>query len=118
MNNKEFKNRAIRHGEIVLKPIDELPDNLEVVSKSNREIVGHSESGHHHVVVSDGDIELLRPKGADSEELYLRVSGAAQIQHLKAFDRHETKPVEPGVYYVNTKQQYDYFLKRQTRVLD
>jgi len=118
MTNAEFKRRAIRHGEIVLRPIDVLPDNLKIVSKSKREIVGHSESGHHHVVVSNDAVELLRPIGADSQELYLRVSGTAQIEHLKTFDRHATTPVEPGLYYINTKQQYDYFLKRQTNVMD
>lgn len=118
MTNKEFQRRAVRHGEITLKPINKLPNGLEVVSTNKQAIVGHSESGHHHVVISDGSVELLRPIGADSQDLYLRVSGAARIEHLKTFDRHETKQVEPGLYYVNTKEQYDYFLKRTTRVMD
>lgn len=119
MTNKEFTKRAVRHGEIVLKPLDKLPEGLEVVEEANRVIVGHSESGHHHVAVCDAvSLTLLKPIGADSSDLYLKVSKEARIEHLKTFDRHETKVLHPGFYYINTKQQYDYFAKRMERVVD
>lgn len=119
MTNKEFKQRAVRHGEIVLKPIDKLPEGLQEVETGRKVIVGHSESGHHHVAVCDADnLTLLRPVGADSGDLYLKVSSVARIEHLKTYDRHETKVLHPGYYYINTKMQYDYFAKIQTRVQD
>lgn len=119
MKTKEFKERAIRHGEIVLIPIDSPPVGLEEVERGGSIIVGHSESGHHHVAVCEaGDLRLLRPVGADSGDLYLEVSSAAQIEHLKPYDRHETKPIALGFYHVNTKMAYDYFAKRQVRVID
>ena len=118
-NKKTFKERAIRHGEIVITPVDKLPDGLERVEVGSQIIIGHSESGHHHVAVCDTDgLTLLRPAGADDQGLYLQVEGVARIEHLKPYDRHETKSIQPGYYFVNTKEQYDYFLKRQTRVLD
>jgi hypothetical protein len=121
MKVKEFQERAIRHGEIVLLPIDKFPDGLEKIESGRKVIVGHSESGHHHVAVAvcDADsLTLLRPVGADSNDLYLEVSGAARIEHLKPYDRHETKPVAPGYYHINTKMAHDYFLKRAVRVID
>ena len=119
MTNKEFKERAVRHGELTLIPVDKLPTGLKEVEHGNRVIVGHSESGHHHVAVCEADdLTLLRPIGADSNDLYLKVSKEARIEHLKTFDRHETKVLHPGYYYINVKQQYDYFAKVQTRVQD
>ena len=119
MKSKEFKQRAVRHGEVMLIPIDALPDGLEAVETGCKVIVGHSESGHHHVAVCDGgNLTLLRPVGADTTDLYLQVRGATRIEHLKPYDCHDTKLIQPGYYFVNTKDQYDYFLKRQTRVLD
>lgn len=119
MKATEFRARAIRHGEITLVPVDKLPEGLEVVSTARSHIVGHSESGHHHVAVCDeADLTLLCPAGADSGDLYLQVASQARIEHLKPFDRHETKVIAPGYYYVATKSAYDYFLKRQTKVVD
>jgi len=119
MKAKEFKQKAVRHGEVMLIPVDALPEDLEVVQNGRKVIVGHSESGHHHVAVADRDcLTLLRPVGADTSDLYLQVSDTARIEHLKPYDRHETQPIQLGYYFVNTKQQYDYFLKRTTRVLD
>jgi len=119
MKVKEFRERAIRHGEIVLIPVDRLPENLEVVEKGNRVIVGHSESGHHHVAVCDAlDLTLLRPVGADSSDLYLEVSAPARIEHLKEFDRHETKTLSEGYLRVVNKTEYDCFAKVRRRVLD
>lgn len=119
MKKDTFKQRAVRHGEIMLIPVDALPDGLATVESGNRVIVGHSESGHHHVAVAEAnDLTLLRPAGADSTDLYLEVKSAARIEHLKPYDRHETKPIQPGYYFVNTKEQYNYFAKRQERVQD
>jgi hypothetical protein len=36
MKVREFKERAVRHGEIMLIPIDRLPENLDVVEKGKR----------------------------------------------------------------------------------
>lgn len=103
----------------MLIPVDKLPEGLEIVEQGKRVIVGHSESGHHHVAVCDStNLAMLKPKGADSPDLYLEVSAPAYIEHLKPYDRHVTKPIAPGYYFVNPKMAYDYFLKRQVQVVD
>ena len=116
MNNKEFQKRAIRHGEISLIPIDELPGNLKQIYEGAEYIIGHSETGHHHVAV--GDITIFQPKGADDETIYLRVNKDSQLKHLKTFDRHETLPVFRGLYMRVQKTAYNYFRKVQERVVD
>lgn len=119
MNKTDFRQRAVRHGEIMLIPVDRLPENLEVVEQGKRVIVGHSESGHHHVAVCEAaDLTLLRPAGADSPDLFLKVAAPARIEHLKEFDRHETKTLEAGYLRIVNKTEYDYFTKVNRRVLD
>jgi hypothetical protein len=119
MKTEEFKRRAIRHGEVMIIPIERLPGNVEKAEAGRRVVIGHSESGHHHVAVSDNvDLTVFRPVGGDTEELYLQVQAVARVEHLKPFDKHETKALQPGLYYVNTKEQYDYFAKRQAKVVD
>lgn len=39
----------IRHGEVLLKPIDSLPEGAILEKTVKKEIVAHSETGHHHV---------------------------------------------------------------------
>jgi hypothetical protein len=119
MKAEEFKQRAVRHGEVMLIPIASFPEGLEKVESKGTIIVGHSESGHHHVAICDtADLSLLRPQGADSPDLYLEVSAPARIKHLKQYDRHETKPLAVGFYKIVTKSGYDYFLKRQISIVD
>lgn len=108
LNNGENMNKPIRHGEILLVPI-----NTKITGeKKTSYIVGHSESGHHHVlesktpfVVSESDkqfvIELFEP---------------AELVHKKTYDIHPTLPVAPGRYKVVRKTEYSP-LERITRAV-
>jgi len=119
MTNKEFKERAVRHGEVVLIPIDKLPEDLKQIETGRQVIVGHSESGHNHVAVCDTEsLALFRPKGADSPDLFLEVLHESRIEHRKTFDRHETKVLKPGLFRIYIKAGYNYFLKRMEKVVD
>lgn len=116
MTNSEFTKRAIRHGEVVITPVDELPAQIETIFEGKEYIVGHSETGHHHVAV--GDITMFRPVGADDQTLFMRVNKDSKIEHRKAFDKHETKLLLKGLYTVTIKKAYDYFAKVLTEVRD
>jgi len=117
MKNLEFKNKAIRHGEVMIVPVDKLPENAEEVFAGKEYIVGHSETGHHHVAVAD--VTIFKPAGADSQELFMRVNSPGRIEHRKAgTDRHETKSLDSGLYQVTIKKAYNYFKKAMERVVD
>jgi hypothetical protein len=113
MNNQEFSKRAIRHGDQIIKPIDELPKGLKEVYQGNEYIVGHSETGHHHVLTAPA----LRVYELDGE-LYLDVQKVGELTHQKTFDKHETKVVQPGFYKVQVKKAFDYFSRKLTQVRD
>ena len=116
MTNEEIQKRMVQHGEVLLVPVDALPGDLEQIHNGKEFIVGHSETGHHHVAV--GDVTAFKPIGADSQEIYLRVNKESVIEHRKSFDRHETKTLHEGVYLVKPKTEYDPFLKIIEQVRD
>ena len=42
-----MKTQIVRHGEIILKPSN-LSQDAQLVISTNKYIVAHSETGHHH----------------------------------------------------------------------
>ena len=115
MTESEFSRRAIRHGEVLLLPVDELPDNAVQEFEGAEYIVAHSESGHHHVAVADR-IEVYTAPGSDQR--FIKVAAAGWLKHLKQTDAHETKRLYPGVYEVRLKSEFVPFLNQIKRVVD
>lgn len=120
MKNKDYQEKMLRHGELLVMPLDELPKNVEQIFKGKEYIVGHSETGHHHIAVADKPkaITVYRPVGADSADLYLRVTSASKIVHKKSYDRHQDIDLPEGVYLVRSKSEYDPFVKIIHQVRD
>ncbi len=116
MKKADYEDRMIRHGEMLLIPIDKLPANVEQIHEGREFIVAHSETGHHHVAV--GDVTAFRPIGGDSTDVYLRANKESRIEHRKTFDKHETKTLQPGIYLCRGKNEYDPFSKLIQKVRD
>lgn len=111
-----MKPQIVRHGEVILKPITELPKNAVLIKTEKSYVVAHSETGHHHVLVLP--TKALRIYSLDNE-LYLDVGKTAQLTHKKTGkDVHTPHTIVPGKYKVVIKQSYDYFKKALTRVRD
>lgn len=120
MTNEELQRKMIRHGELLFIAVDALPDNIEQIFEGETYTVGHSETGHNHIAVSaiPKAITVFKPVGADSNDIYLKVSGATRVEHQKTFDRHETLDLLEGMYLVRPKNEYDPFAKLVKRVQD
>ena len=116
MQNVNYETQLVRHGELLLIPIDELPAGAEQVFEGKEFIVAHSETGHHHVAV--GNITMFRPAGGDSADMYLRANAASRLVHKKSFDKHETKSIPEGLYICRPKTEYDPFAKLIQQVRD
>lgn len=106
----------IQHGELLLVPVAEMPE-VELVEKGKEIIVGHSETGHHHVAVADG-LEWYKPVGADTNDMYLKVFGSGKITHQKTYDRHDDKALTEPLYLVKAKNEYDLFADLMRKVRD
>ena len=107
-----MNNYAIRHGEVFLEPVADVP--ASTTKKHKNFIVGHSETGHHHVLESDTKYEVI----TDKDELYLRLFQPAKLVHKKSFDQHKTLDVPAGTYKVHRKTEYDPFQKVIREVWD
>jgi hypothetical protein len=105
-------NKAIRHGEVTLLPVNKLPKGSKAVH--DLFIVGHSETGHHHVLESK-KFEVLT---TDTSELYLRLFEPGKLVHQKTVNRHNDLIVQPGIYKVTQKLEYNPFTKMMQRVFD
>jgi hypothetical protein len=116
MNNKQLQKRMIRHGELLMIPVTELPEKTEQVFEGKEYIVAHSETGHHHVAV--GNVTVFKPIGADSADIYLRANKDSIIEHRKSFDKHQTLTIHEGLYLCRPKVEYDPFAKLIRQVRD
>lgn len=92
----------IRHGEVLLLPVSTAPAGT--ARSVTHCIVGHSESGHHHVLESEATITEI-VTGAD--ELYVDLDAPTRLRHHKSHDQHRDLLVPPGVWRVLRKTEFD-----------
>ena len=111
-NNKQGEIVSVMHGENFMRRVEELPKGKTTQAKMY--IVGHSESGHNHVLTCPTDMEVLTFNGHE----YVLIDETAELTHKKTFDIHETIAVEPGVYEITHKTEYDPFQKVVRNVYD
>ena len=92
-----------RHGENLIIEVNKFPKGK--IKKSKSLIVGHSETGHHHVLEGT-DIESIQ-----LEELFFRIANPTPLVHKKTHDKHNTITIQPGIYKVIPKTEYNPFTK-------
>jgi hypothetical protein len=115
IDTEKITERGIIHGEMIILPIKEIPKNLASVQKGHGVIVGHSETGHHHVI--EGVAEAFAPKTGNV--LYFVATRDTTFKHLKTFDRHEDMPIFGGQPYIAlNKSEFDPFLDVLRKVRD
>lgn len=114
INEKEGMRLSAQHGEVFLQRVAHAPARR--AQKVKQFIVGHSESGHNHILESTTDFEVLA--GDDKHDLYLRLFAPAKLVHKKSFDIHETQVIVPGDYAVYQKTEYDLFAEVRRAVFD
>ncbi len=100
-------NKVAAQGELTITKLDCAPRNLgEVVQPVNGVlIVGHSETGHHHVV--DADCATLTR--VDPFTAFLEVRAATRITHQRDYDTHPAIELQPGMYEFRTGREFDPF---------
>lgn len=111
-----MKDQIVRHGEVILKPIKELPKEATLEKESKSYIVAHSETGHHHVLTTDlSPFKVFSWSG----ETYLEVPELSKLIHQKTGkDVHAPHKIVPGFYKINIKKHFDYFKGALERVRD
>ena len=98
--------KLIRHGELCLIPFNGPKPEGDWV-KSQRPIISHSETGHHHVLHGSGIAILERP----GKDTLIELQDGGTLVHEKTIDRHHDQPVEEGIWRKVTKRTRNPFTK-------
>lgn len=92
----------IRHGEVMLVPVAKAPaGTVEHVTSC---IVGHSESGHHHVLDSPLEFATIV---SSSGTLYVDLDTPTRLSHRKGHQQHRELEVPAGTWRVVRKTEFD-----------
>ena len=102
--------KQIRHGDVLLNPIDDLPKNAvrvrrrKIITLAEGELTGHS----HTIEAPAKDVETFESGG----ELYLKVNTPQLLRHQE----HSELTVEPGLYVV--RRQVEVWMDEVRQVAD
>lgn len=108
--------QIVRHGEVILKPVSELPKEAKLEKETKKFIVAHSETGHHHILTSDLSKFKVYTHNGDT---YIEVPELSELIHEKTGkDTHAPHKIAPATYKVVIKRAFDYFAKKMARVRD
>lgn len=103
---KSFINEAAQ-GEMVFVRVNEMPSDIIAEQPTNGEyLVGHSTSGHHHVM-SSKDVKLFRSPATDTRPLfsYIVVEQPTEMLHRKDYQAHESLLFSPGMFEVRHQRE-------------
>ena len=111
-----------RQGEVlILKLADDakLPNWPALAMEGGNLIVGHSETGHHHVLVAERAQVFEAEKAPEGMRvLYALLESPGELKHLRGFDTHAPQTFEPGAYMFRTDREYDPYAELARRVAD
>ncbi len=119
---KTFKKHAAQ-GEIDIEKITQLPPMSglkKITPVSGQYIIGHSETGHHHVLEADRVKAVYQGTNAEGMAvLYALLKKGAELKHLRSFDTHESIGFADGdiVSFV-TGEEYDHYAQQAKPHLD
>jgi len=108
------------HGEVNFFRITEGEPDLtgfaEIDAGPQGFVVGHSESGHHHVLEA-GSVKVMEKVSDGMAILYAIVENPSELKQA-AGDPHKKQIVEPGTYFITNNCEYDPFTEQARRVAD
>lgn len=115
---KSFQHTAAQ-GELTIRRIDSVPDGCTPMQpEGGKFIVGHSETGHHHVIgaVGGASVTVLDRPPEGMKVLYAILENPGSLDHLRGHDTHEPIALEPGIYEIRVAREFDHYaeLARQS----
>lgn len=122
---KTFSKRAAQ-GEITIRRIGDLPPNdalpdgyTSLAPENGLLIVGHSETGHHHVIdASHGSVAVMDRPPEGMRILRALINSPTPLTHLRETDTHQPLMLEPGEYELRIAREYDPYEKLARQVAD
>ena len=98
--------RIAAQGDVMIIRIEKMPGGLqEVAPVENKHVVAHSETGHHHTILSDR-VKYFRPDDSGAFAAYVSVDESTPLVHERGFDTHESILLAPGNYLIKRQREY------------
>jgi hypothetical protein len=88
-------------------------------TENGKLVIGHSETGHHHVMDPRTAKAFVADKAPEGLRiLRLIVEQPTVLEHLRGHDTHEPLMVPPGEYDVRIAREFDPYAEIARRVAD
>ena len=118
---KSFQKIAAQ-GEITIIRIGDAPESAHVgqplALENGKLIIGHSETGHHHVLerTSGATVTVLDRAPEGMRILHAILAEPNKLIHERGHDTHETIALPPGEYEFRIAREFDHYaeLARQS----
>jgi hypothetical protein len=106
--------KTAAQGEIYIRRLGKPPKNFlargtPLKAENGRYIIGHSETGHHHVM-ERGGVEVVEMPSPEAGIRLLRMIVAdpqKELVHERSYDTHETLGFGEGAYEIRIGREYD-----------
>lgn len=101
-----------RQGDLIISKITSLPKGVRRL-RHNTLALGEF-TGHHHTVYPIGGAKVSTYEDVKELVKYIQIEGKAVLKHQE----HKEEVLEPGIYEVKIKRNYDYFSETIQQVRD
>ena len=113
-----FRKRADQ-GEVSIRKIAHLPEGVtEVQPENGHYIIGHSESGHCHVIDAKPGTRVFSGKTARGMECLYAIVENPTALHQTAATPHKEISLDAGIFEFRNAREYDPFSEQVRRVAD
>ena len=112
--------KVAAQGEITIRRVTSIPRGCTPLTQENGKlIVGHSETGHHHVLdAACADVVVLDRPPEGMRILYAILREPTPLEHLRPHDTHEPVMLEPGTYEMRIAREYDPYAELARQSMD
>jgi hypothetical protein len=118
MDMKTFQNRAAQ-GEIQIRRIAAVPVDVSALAPENGKlIIGHSETGHHHVLERPAKVSVAKTAPDGMRILYAILDEPNTLIHERGHDTHQPLALEPGIYEFRIGREFDPYAEIARRQAD
>ena len=109
-----------RQGEVlILKTEGAMPDWPALAMENGNLIIGHSETGHHHVIERPEAVKIVKkPDSGAMTILRMIVTEPTRVIHLRGHDTHAPVDLPPGDYEIRGQVEYDPYAELARRAAD
>lgn len=118
-----FKKIAAQ-GEITVIRLGGVPRNKKLTGAAMKAeggnfVIGHSETGHHHVIEAKGaSVSVLDKQPEGMRVLRAILENPTSLDHLRDYDTHDPIKLEPGLYEFRIGREFDPYQEIARRQAD